>query len=234
MAISESQLAQNAKASQEIVPIEEIRDGVVVLKDGSLRGVLMASSLNFALKSPDEQDAIILQYQSFLNSLDFSVEFSIQSRRLNIEPYLEILRTRKKEEVNELLRIQITEYITFVKEFVETGNIVTKTFYIVVSFTPNALSGAQQQGIMQTVKTIFGGNKNTDGTIDQVKFEEYKTQLYQRVDTVISGLVRTGVRAVPLNTEELIELYYSLYNPESSGKGKAPQITEGSQLGDNQ
>src|SRR3989344_4186971 len=116
------------QASQDIVPIEEIRDGVVVLSDGSLRAVLMASSVNFALKSPDEQDAIILQYQNFLNSLDFPIQFFIQSRKINIDPYLDTLRERKKAETNELLRIQITEYISFVKDFVESGSIVSKSF----------------------------------------------------------------------------------------------------------
>ncbi|MEK7576908.1 MAG: hypothetical protein AAB482_04430 [Patescibacteria group bacterium] len=221
------QSRRQAQASFDIVPIEEIRDGVVILQNGTLRAVLMASSLNFALKSTDEQDAIIAQYQNFLNSLDFSVQISIQSRKLNIEPYLDTLRERQKVETNELLRIQISEYITFVKEFVETANIVSKTFYIVVPFTPLKILGASKKsGIGGALSSIFSKKQAGDALIEPAEFEEYKTQLWQRVDSVIQGLVRTGVRAVPLNTEELVELYFTLFNPEEMGKGKAPQFGE--------
>jgi len=215
---------QTIQASQDIVPIEEIRDGVVVLSDGSLRAVLMASSVNFALKSPDEQDAIILQYQNFLNSLDFPIQFFIQSRKLNIEPYLNSLRERKKIETNELLRIQITEYITFVKEFVESGNIVSKTFYIVIPFAPMSLLGDKQKGVKGIFSSFFGKRNASGETMNDEKFQEYRTQLWQRVETVTSGLIRTGVRTAPLNTEELIELYYSLYRPEEADKSKAPKL----------
>ncbi len=222
-----SQTKRQAKASYDIVPIEEVRDGVVILQNGSLRAVLMASSLNFALKSTDEQDAIITQYQNFLNSLDFSVQISVQSRKLNIEPYLDTLRDRQKVETNELLRIQISEYITFVKEFVETANIVSKTFYIVVPFTPiKILGSSQKNGVSGIFSSIFSKKKPGEALIEPAEFEEYKTQLWQRVDTVVQGLIRTGVRAVPLNTEELVELYFTLFNPEESGKGKAPQFGE--------
>ncbi|MEK7630754.1 MAG: hypothetical protein AAB417_01875 [Patescibacteria group bacterium] len=221
---AQSQLARHAKASQDIVPIEEIRDGVVVMHDGSLRAVLMASSLNFALKSPDEQDAIISQYQNFLNSLDFSIQIMIQSRKLNIEPYLETLRERKKAETQELLRIQITEYIIFVKEFVETSNIVSKAFYVVIPFNPTSLALKNKKGMMDSIKNMFKKKEEGKPLIAEENFAEYRTQLWQRVDTVTQGLVRAGVRAVPLNTEELIELYYGLYNPEETEKGKAPQI----------
>lgn len=224
----QSQLASRARASQELVPIEEIRDGVVILEDGSMRAVLMASSLNFALKSTEEQDAIISQYQNFLNSLDFSVQFFIQSRKLNIEPYLDTLRERKKIETNELLRIQITEYITFVKEFVETSNIVAKTFYIVIPFNPLAILDVRKGGIGGIFESLFGKKKTGEPLIGAEKFEEYKTQLWQRVETVIQGLVRSGVRTVPLNTEELIELYYGLFNPEESSKGQAPHLDQNS------
>ena len=112
--------------------IQEIRDGVLLLKDGSLRAVLMASSLNFALKSADEQTAIILQYQNFLNAMDFSVQFFIQSRKLNIEPYIETLKAAEARQSNELLKIQIAEYIEFVRAFVRAANVVTKNFYAVV------------------------------------------------------------------------------------------------------
>src|SRR3989344_1768149 len=116
--IQESKKSKSAKASQEFLPIETIRDGVAVLKDGGLRMILMASAFNFALKAPEEQDAIISQYQNFLNSVDFPIQFMVQSRRLNIEPYVAMMREFEKAQENELLKIQTAEYIDFVKEFV--------------------------------------------------------------------------------------------------------------------
>lgn len=213
--------AAGTKPTRDIVEAAEIRDGVLILKDGSLRAILMASSINFALKSSDEQDAIVLQYQNFLNSLDFSVEFFIQSRLLNIEPYLETLRTRLKTEFNELMKIQITEYIEFVRTFVESANIVSKNFYVVIPFTPVTLY--KKGGALTALRSLFG-KQDVGAILKEENFKEYTTQLYQRVDAVRQGLIRTGVRMVPLNTEELIELLYSLYNPGELEKGKIPEV----------
>jgi len=220
----ESKISASARASQEIIPVEEIRNGILILQDGTLRVVLMASSLNFALKSTEEQDAIILQYQNFLNSLDFSIQFFIQSRKLNISPYLETLRERKKLEINELLKIQISEYISFVKDFVENSNVVSKTFYVVVSFVPSITLDSHVGGVKGMVGSFFGKPSREGGFFDAAKFEEYRLQILQRAGVVIDGLARTGVRAVPLNTEELIELYYEMYNPGVAETGKAPEL----------
>lgn len=211
--------------TQQFVPIKEIRDGVIVLKDGGLRAVLMVSSLNFALKSADEQEAIILQYQNFLNSLDFSVQFFIQSRRLNVGPYLDILKERQRKETNDLLKIQEAEYIDFVKNFVESTGIVTKMFYVVVPFVPSILpaSGGTISGVFDAL--LGKGRKaKSANTADANNFEENKLQLFQRADAVLQGINRTGVRAVPLNTEELVELFFGLYNPGELEKGKAPEL----------
>ncbi len=212
----------SAQATRDFIEIDEIRDGVLLLRDKSLRAVLMASSVNFALKSNDEQDAIVLQYQNFLNSLDFSVEFFVQSRKLNIEPYLDTLRDRQKSEFNELMKIQISEYIEFVKTFVDSANIVSKSFYVVIPFSP--LAANKNDGFKSAFASLT--SRGEKKTVDDTKFQEYKTQLYQRVDAVRQGLIRTGVRMVPLNTEELIELYYGLYNPGELEKGKIPEIPE--------
>lgn len=206
-----------ATPSQDILNIEEIRDGTLVLKDKSLRAVLMASSINLALKSADEQTAVIMQFQSFLNSLDFPIQIFIQSRKLNIEPYLETLREQQKKQTSDLLKVQITEYIEFIRTFVRASSIMNKTFYIVVPFSPAAVSQGK-------IASIFSfGTKKTQ-TLSPEVFEEYKKQLWQRVDHIIQGVIRTGVRAVPLNTEEIIELYYGLYNPGEPGK--KPTITQ--------
>ncbi|MEK7502845.1 MAG: hypothetical protein AAB556_00175 [Patescibacteria group bacterium] len=214
--------------SQQIVNIDEIRDGVLILKDGSFRVVLMASSLNFALKSADEQMAVVMQYQNFLNSLDFSVQFFVQSRKINIEPYIDTLENAQKKQVNELLKIQVSEYIEFVRTFVRASNIVTKNFYIAVPFSPPFIeTGETGKGIFKSLLETLWGKKEGGGksSVSPQKFEEYKNQLWQRMETVIQGLVRAGVRAVPLNTEELIELFYGLYNPGELEKGKPPAIS---------
>ena len=209
------------KTTQDFLPIEEIRDGVALLKNGNLVMARIASSLNFALKSADEQQAIIMQYQNFINSLDFSVQIYIQSRRLDIRPYLALLENRLKEQVNELLKIQISEYIDFIKAFVEMTNIMSKTFYIAVPFIPIGIGGPAKN-IIGKITGLFHGKKAQTQIMTGV-FEEYKNQLWQRVETVIEGLRRISVRAAPLNTEELIELSYSLYNPSEFTKTAAQQ-----------
>jgi type IV secretory pathway VirB4 component len=199
-------MAIAAKPTQEIIPIKEIKDGVVILKDNSLHMILMASTLNFALKSDDEQNAIVLQYQNFLNSLDFPVQFFIESRDLDIAPYISTLEEAEKKQINELLRIQIREYIEFIKNFVKTTNTVSKAFYIIVSYTSSGLGKGEN-----FLDKIFG--KKTNQIAGDDKFGENKLQLQQRADVVQQGLVRSGIRIVSLNTEELIELFYKIFNP---------------------
>lgn len=215
-------------AAQEFLPIDTIRDGVLVLRGGGgLRAVLMVSSLNFALKSEDEQDATVFQYENFLNALDFPLQFVIQSRRLNIRPYLETLAERQKEESNELLRVQIGEYVEFVKSFVEMTNIVSKMFYAVVPFTPSI--AARRGGLLKGLGAIFSGGKGAGAAAGEGDFGLWRNQLAQRVGTLSAGLKRLGLRVVELNTEELIELFYSLYNPADSprapGGAKPPERT---------
>lgn len=212
-------MASEAKATQEFLPIKEIRDGLVVLKDGTLCMVVLASSLNFALKSPDEQTGIILQYQNLLNSLDFPIQFYIQSRRLDIRPYLALLETRLKEEINELLKIQITEYVKFVKSFTESANIMTKSFFVVIPYTPAVI---ETKGLRIPLPFVKKPDRLKKSEEKQARFEEYRTQLEQRASIVEQGLVRFGVRSVQLGTEELIELFYKIFNP---GEQDRPIVT---------
>lgn len=212
-----------SQPAQDLLEMTEVRDGVLIMKNGGLRAILMASSVNFALKSTDEQNAIIFQYQNFLNSLDFSVQFFLQSRKLNIEPYLSSLKEAEKRQTNDLLKIQIAEYADFVRTFVRSANIVSKSFFIVVPFAPPVFE-TPQAGV-KSILGVFKKKETGQKGMPQEKFEEYKNQLWQRVDSVIQGIVRTGVRAVPLNTEEIIELFYGLYNPGELEKGKPPAIT---------
>ena len=197
-----------AQATQEFVPIKEVRDGIIILKDGSLRVLLMASSINLALKSQDEQQAIIGQFQNFLNSLEFTVEFSIQSRDLDIRPYIALLQDRYQKELDELMKIQIREYMAFIKDFTERANIMTKNFFIVIPYDPALIN---RSGGM--LGSLFPGSGKGAGALADEQFEQYRAQLEQRVSVVEQGLVRTGVRVVKLGTEEVIELFYKLFNP---------------------
>ena len=216
-------MAVKSRAAQDFVPIKEIRDGIVILKDGTIRMLLMASSVNFALKSTDEQTAILMQFQSFLNSLEFSTQIFIQSRRLDIRPYLLLLEGRLHEELNELLKIQIREYMGFVKTIAQSTNIMSKLFVIVVPYAPpKSVTGtASSSG---GLAGLFGkkSDKSTAPSQSAVEaFEEARSQIEQRAGVVKQGLSRTGVRVVPLGTEELTELYYRLFNPGEAEKNVA-------------
>jgi hypothetical protein len=196
------------KAAQAFVDVAEIKDGVVVLKNGALRAVLMVSSINFDLKSTQEQEAIVANYQNFLNSLDFPLQIVISSRKLDINPYLLMLELKEREQPNELLRFQIAEYRNFVKNMVDASDIMTKTFFIVIPF---ALTEARKEGFVDRIRTAL--NPKQIMLEKKMEFENFKSQLWQRVDHVMAGLGGTGIRMAPLSTEELIELYYNAYNP---------------------
>lgn len=206
-------LRASKKSTQEFVPIKEVRDGVVQMKDGGLRAVLLASSINFALKSDDEQTAFIVQFQNFLNSLDFTVQIFVQSRMLDIRPYVATLEAAYKEQLDDLMRIQIREYIGFIKSFTEAANIMTKNFFVVVPYSASAVPLAKGTGPNLPWKRGKTSSAEADRT-----FEEKVSQLEQRIAIVQQGLVRTGVRTVQLGTEEVIELMYKLFNPGEEGK----------------
>ena len=203
----------SAKSTQEFLPVSEVRDGVIVLKDGGLRAILLASSLNFALKSEDEQTAFIMQFQNFLNSLDFSVQIFVQSRMLDIRPYVATLEAAYKDQLDDLMRIQIREYIQFVKSFTEAANIMTKNFFLAVPYSPAI--NIRKSGPLSMLPF---GKKKTNTEEANRTFEEQVSQLEQRVSIVQQGLVRTGVRTVQLGTEEAIELLYKMFNPGEEGK----------------
>ncbi|MDD3006452.1 MAG: hypothetical protein PHX30_02600 [Candidatus Pacebacteria bacterium] len=211
---------QKGLSSQKYLEISEIKDNVVVLKNGSLRGVLMVSSINFSLKSIDEQDGIIYRYQSFLNSLDFSVQIVINSRRLNIDTYLDVLREEEKKQTNDLLRMQITSYVEYINGLVKMANIVAKTFYIVVPFS---LSESKDGNVKAKIASVANAPQIM---ANRRNFEKYRDQLFQRVDHVVENLSGAGLRMTMLNTQELIELYYNLYNPESVEKKGLPDIAD--------
>lgn len=190
------------------VDIETIENGVVLLKNGSLRAVLLVSSINFDLKSSDEQIAIVGAYQNFLNSLDFPVQILISSRKLNIRSYLDSLKDNEKKQRNDLLKIQTSEYRNFIKHLTEVTNIMNKSFYIVVPFSPIE---SEQGGILNRLSALI----NPSQAVKEKRelFETYKNQLWQRVDHIAAALSSTGLHFTTLNTDELIELFYNAYNP---------------------
>ena len=193
-------------STQQFLEIDQIKEGVVILKDKTLRGILMVSSLNFALKSEEEQKAIIYQFQSFLNSLDFTCQIVIQSRRLNITGYIEKLKELENKQSNKLLKIQTTDYRKFIEDLIKGippagkwGQIINKNFFVIIPF----------------VSPI---------TITVELFKEAKAQLTQRIEFITMGLRRCGLQCTPLNTSELIELFWSLYHPEQAEQGYYPTI----------
>lgn len=209
----------NADKSQYFVPIKEIRDGVVVLKDDSLRAVLLCTAINFTLRSSDEQRAIIGQYQTMLNSLDFSTQIVIQSRKLDIRPYLFTLEKRQEEIQEPLLKFQTSEYIKFINELTSSVNIMSKHFYVVVPYNETALETGG------TFSRIFGGVGGLKKQINEEEssWNEKVNQLEQRLSSVMQGLGRFGVRSEALDTQGLVELYYQTFNP-GEAPGHIPDI----------
>ena len=202
-----------AGATQQFVPIKEIRNGIIIMKDGGYRGVLICSSINFGLKSTDEQHAITKGFQNFLNTLDFSIQIVVNSRRMDLRPYLALLEEKAPEQKSELMRIQLHEYIEFVRSFTDQASIMTKSFYIVVSYAPHVTT-ASALGFLQHLPGGKAGKSTAaQGAAAETSFEEDRAQLEQRLALVASGLSGTGVRAVPLGTEEVIELLYRSFNP---------------------
>lgn len=194
--------------TQEFVPIKEVRGGTIVLKDGGLRAIIAVSSVNLSLKSADEQIATIGQFQSFLNSIDFPVQIVVQSRRLDIRPYLNTLDEMMRKQHEPLLKLQTASYISFVREFTDQVAIMRKRFYVVIPYDEAVIS--TNKGFLAS---FLGNNrKNSSGGTDTV-FEEKQTQLDERVNIVTSGLGSAGMRTERLKTEEVIELFYKTFNP---------------------
>ena len=208
-------------STQKFLEFSDIKKGVIILKNKALRGVLMVSSINFDLKSEHEQKAIIYQFQSFLNSLDFSCQIIVRSRKLNITGYFDKLKELEQKQKNELLKIQTAEYQKFIKGLIGEGTIMRKEFLVVVPFTiPEAIGVSQ--GILKTI--ISKKKKKTFFGLGEENFQRCHDQLWQRMEFIAIGLRRCGLTAVPLTTPELIELFWSLHHPKESEFGYFPEI----------
>jgi len=209
-------------STQDFLEIDQIRESVIILKNKALRSIMMVSSLNFALKSEEEQSSIVYQFQSFLNSLDFSIQIIVQSRKLNITGYLDKIKELEEKQTNELLKIQTGEYWQFIEDIItgappagRYGEIMSKSFYVVVPFTLLETKGASPMQILKSAKTA---------ELTEIDFQRCKQQLWQRMEFVALGLRRCGLQALPLTTPELIELFWSLHHPKQAEIGYYPEI----------
>lgn len=197
--------------TQRYLDIAEIREDVVVMKDGTLRGVLMVSSINFALKSEDEQQAVIQGYMQFLNGLNHPLQVVIQSRKMNIDPYIQRLRAREGEVTNELMRSQIRDYISYVTELVELGEIMQKRFYVVVPYDPMDDQGQGKNFFIRAREALSPASVLK---LNLKQFNDRRERMMQRLGAVAGGLQSMGLQVAMLDTQGLIELYYTAYNPE--------------------
>ncbi|MFH1036790.1 MAG: hypothetical protein V1756_01835 [Patescibacteria group bacterium] len=206
-------------STQDFLEIDQVREGVIILKNKSLRGILMVSSLNLALKSEDEQNATIYAFQNFLNSLDFSCQIVVQSRRLNITGYIEKLKELETKQDNELLRLQTTSYREFIEGIISGGAIMTKNFFVTIPFYLSEKTAAP--GI-SGVSALLTPPKIPNLT--EAEFQRCKTQLWQRMEFLALGLRRCGLKAIPLTTPEIIELFWSLHHPQEAEVGFYPEV----------
>lgn len=208
-------------ATQRYLDIAEIRDDMVIMKDGTVRGVLLVSSINFALKSEDEQKAIIQAYMQFLNSLEYPLQIVIQSRKMNIDGYLAALDDQYKNQANELLKTQMQEYMGFVKQLIDLGEIMTKRFYVVVPYDPVT---NKRRGFFARVGDVISPVKVMK--LSKAKLEERQHELEQRLSLIAGALASMSLVSARLDTQGLIELYYSAYNPESSEVQKLADVNK--------
>lgn len=208
------------KSTQAYLDIAAIKDSVVVLKNGGLRAILLASSLNFALKSPQEQEDIVLRYQGFLNALNFPIQIVMQSRRLDLTDYLARLAARTETETNPQIRAQTSSYVEFMQRLISVANIMDKRFYVIVPYDP---VGLKQRSFFDK---LFNPTKQITLTMTDKEFADVKIQLDERVNLIASGLGGFGIKSAQLNTQQLIELYYATYNPEEAVKERLTGIEQ--------
>lgn len=229
----------NPNSTQNTLLIAEIRDGIVIMNDGSFRSVLMMKSVNFDLMNPQEQEAVEYSYQSFLNSLYFPIQILIRSKKVDIRPYLEKMDKIRSEHDNMLLALLMEDYINFMGNISMQTNIMDKQFYVIIPFIPAGLEAQKaveaSKNFLNNLVGSFRPSEELHVTINEAQLEEAKTELRNRVQAVLSGLMPTGVQGLPLDTQELIELYYDSYNPDTATRQQlknfndltAPIITKG-------
>lgn len=213
---------KEASATQNSLQIAEIRDGLVIMRDGSLRAVVMCQSINFDLMSTQEREAVESSYQSFLNSLYFDVQIYIRSQRVDLNNYIENLEKIQRDQEKVMLGLLMEDYIDYIKYLIENSNIMSKQFYVVVPYHPNL---SVKRGGVLSLNSILG-KKHTTISINSEDYKRYIDELKERTFVVLNGLNDMSVNAVTLNTQELIELYYNVYNPITSAAEHLVDINE--------
>jgi len=213
----------NNSSSQQFLEFDQIKSGTIILKNKTLRAVLMVSSLNFALKSEEEQSAIIYQFQSFLNSLDFQCQIIVQSRKTNITGYFDGLKKLEKNQKNELLKLQTSEYRKFIEGLVENESIMRKTFFVVIPYYLGQGQSDEEENNKKGIKGFFNKPKMSE-EINEENFKRYRNQLWQRMEFVALGLRRCDLSTTPLTTPELVELLWSWNHPGEAEVGYYPEI----------
>lgn len=208
-------------STQKYLDIAEFKDNTVVMRDGTLRAILLISSINFALKSEDEQNAIVSAYVGFLNNINFPIQIIIQSRELNIDNYIEKLKNKEKEQTNELLKIQTKEYIEYIGELISMGKIMNKRFYVSIPYNP--LSD-KHKSFFSSLTEVF--KTATLLKMKEKRFYRYKLELDKRIENVSSGLSSIGVHTIQIDTQGLIELFYNIYNPVTAANQKLVDIKD--------
>lgn len=212
--------ASNPNSTQNTLAIAEVRDGIVIMSDGTFRAVVMCKAINFDLMSPQEREAVEFAYQGFLNSLNFPIQIFMRSEKVDLKPYLKKLDKIRASQDNMLLALLMEDYISFLDAIAQQTNIMNKQFYVVISYPdPNQdvrSTIKQSTGFFTGVAGLFSKSATPHVVIDEKALEDAKTQLRNRVQAVIEGLLQPGVKSLPLDTQELIELYYNVYNPDTS------------------
>ncbi len=209
-------MAKTSATTQDFVSIRDIKGDVIIKNDGGMCMIVLASSINFALKSLDEQKAVLMQFQNFLNTLDFTLQIYVQSRKLNIDPYLDYLKNLEDKQDNDLMRIQLREYMEFINTFTSDIDVMSKNFFVVIPYSPTKMN------ITKGLTNIFT-QQSSSKLPGESDFEEHRTQLQQRLAMVTEGLARVGVKTITLQQDELVELFYHIYNPGDS-TGSAPLV----------
>lgn len=213
--------ASNPNSTQNTLQIAEVRDGIVILNDGTFRAVVMCKAINFDLMSPQEREAVEFAYQGFLNSLNFPIQIFMRSEKVDLKPYLKKLSKIRAEQDNMLLGLLIEDYVAFLEAISQQTNIMDKQFYVIISFPdPNQdvrSTIKQSTGFFTGMADLFSSKDKTPHVVINEKvLEDAKTELRNRVHSVIAGLQECGVQSIPLDTQELIELYYNVYNPDTA------------------
>lgn len=203
-------------ATQSTILISELRDSMVIMKDGSFRAVVACQSINFDLMSSQERESIEYSYQNFINSLNFTVQILIRSQRVDITPYINKLTNIRRNNDNMLLGILMDDYINFITLLSREANIMDKSFFVIIPYYPNS----EQERMLTETKNLLATIQKSKSTaavrIDRPTYDKAAEEINNRIDTVTSGLYAIGIRSVRLNTKQLAQLYYDFNNPDTA------------------